>query len=117
MLTSTVKVTERRMSPRTAVLDITGEVNAAAEAPLMAAYTQASEAGVKTILLNFTGLTYMNSTGIGLLVTLLIRISRQKQRLMAYGLNDHYRQIFKLTRLDEAIGLYSSEEEALRAAG
>ena len=45
----------------------------------------------------------MNSSGIGLLVTLLIRIQRQKQRLVAYGLTDHYIQIFELTRLNEAI--------------
>ena len=48
----------------------------------------------------------MNSGGIGLLVTLLVRANRQKQRLLAFGLNDHYRQIFELTRLDEAIGIY-----------
>jgi len=59
----------------------------------------------------------MNSSGIGLLVTLLIRAQRQKQQLLAYGLNDHYRQIFDLTRLDEAIALYSSEAEALAAVG
>ena len=28
----------------------------------------------------------MNSSGIGLLVTLLIRINREKQRLLTYGL-------------------------------
>ena len=53
----------------------------------------------------------------GLLVTLLIRINRQKQRLLAYGLSDHYRQIFDLTRLDEAIGIYNGEVDALAAAG
>ena len=58
------------------------------------------------MILNFSGLEYMNSGGIGLLVTLLVRANRQKQRLLAYGLTDHYRQIFELTRLDEAIGIY-----------
>ena len=45
----------------------------------------------------------MNSSGIGLLVTLLVRANRNRQRMLAYGLSDHYRQIFELTRLDEAI--------------
>ncbi len=36
---------------------------------------------------------------------------------MAVGLNDHYRQILSLTRLDEAIGIYDSEAAALSAAG
>ena len=59
----------------------------------------------------------MNSSGIGLLVTLLIRIQRQKQRLLAFGLNEHYRQIFDLTQLDKAIGIYASEAAALAAVG
>ena len=46
-------------------------------------------------------------------MTLLIRIQRQKQRLVAYGLTDHYIQIFELTRLNEAIEIYASEAAAL----
>jgi anti-sigma B factor antagonist len=57
----------------------------------------------------------MNSSGIGLLVTTLIRAQRQGQKLMAYGLSDHYRQIFTLTRLDEAIIIHDDEDAALAA--
>lgn len=117
MLADDVKVIERKVNAQVVILDIEGEVNAAAEGPLMAAYSQATAAGARAIVLNFSGLKYMNSTGIGLLVTMLIRVSRQKQRLLAFGLNEHYRQIFKLTRLDEAIGLYDTEGQALWAAG
>ncbi|RIK19427.1 MAG: anti-sigma factor antagonist, partial [Chloroflexi bacterium] len=52
-----------------------------------------------------------------LLVTLLIRVNRQKQRMFSYGLSDHYQQIFQLTRLNEAIGIYADEASALSAAG
>jgi anti-anti-sigma regulatory factor len=58
----------------------------------------------------------MNSSGIGLLVTLLIRVSRQQQHILAYGLNEHYQHIFEVTRLDEAIGVQASEPAALAAA-
>jgi anti-sigma B factor antagonist len=59
----------------------------------------------------------MNSSGIGLLVTLLVRANRQRQELFAFGLTDHYRQIFELTRLDEAVGIHDTEGDALAAAG
>ena len=59
----------------------------------------------------------MNSSGIGLLVTLLVRAKRNHQRILAYGLSEHYRQIFELTRLDEAIAIYETEDAALAAAG
>jgi len=107
----------RQVSPNASVIDIQGEINAYAEDVLMDAYNQATSAGSKAIILNFTKLEYMNSSGIGLLVTLLIRANRQKQRLLACGLNDHYRQIFDLTRLNEAIVIYPGEAEALAAAG
>ena len=55
----------------------------------------------------------MNSGGIGLLVTMLIRANRQDQTLLAYGLTEHYQQIFELTRLNEAIKIYGTEAEAL----
>jgi anti-sigma B factor antagonist len=108
--------TVRQVSPYASVIDIQGEINAFAEETLMSAYNQATSAGAKAIILNFTKLEYMNSSGIGLLVTLLIRANRQKQRLLACGLNDHYRQIFDLTRLNEAIVIYPGEAEALAAA-
>ena len=112
---SKVTMTVRHYDTKASVIDIQGEVTAAAENVLMDAYTQASKA--HAIILNFTGMEYMNSSGIGLLVTLLIRINRQKQKLLTYGLTDHYKQIFMLTRLNEAIGIYGSESEALAAAG
>jgi anti-sigma B factor antagonist len=57
----------------------------------------------------------MNSGGIGMLVTLLVRCNRQKQKLAACGLTAHYRQIFELTRLDEAISLHDDEAAAVAA--
>ena len=109
-------ITTRKINPRTCILDIQGEVTGSAESILMDAYTQATAAGAQAVILNFGGLEYMNSSGIGLLVTMLIRTQRQKQRLLAYGLNEHYRQIFDLTQLDKAIGIYPSEAAALAAA-
>ncbi len=99
----------------TAIVDIQGEMNAFAENQLMEAFNQAVSDGTRNILLNFSKLDYMNSSGIGLLVTLLIRARRQDVRVLACGLTEHYRQIFELTRLNEAIAVYGSEQEALAA--
>lgn len=110
-----VDMTVRQPAASGSVIDIRGEVTAHCESALMDAYTEAVSAGARGVALNFDGLEYMNSGGIGLLVTLLIRAQRQGQRLVAFGLNDHYQQIFAITRLNEAIGIYGSEAEALAA--
>ena len=105
----------REVSEATRVIEIKGDITAQSEDVLMDAYARASGEGVKAIVLDFSGLDYMNSGGIGLLVTLLVRAQRQHQQVLAYGLSDHYRQIFELTRLDEAIGIHDDEHAALRA--
>jgi anti-sigma B factor antagonist len=107
----------RELSERASVIDITGDITASSEDVLMDAYSRASEPKAKAIVLNFLGLDYMNSGGIGLLVTLLVRAQRRRQRVLAYGLSDHYRQIFELTRLDDAVGIHDDEQGALAAAG
>ena len=106
----------RRVNAAASVIDIQGEVSAFAEKVLMDAYAEASTPTTRTIILNFGGLEYMNSSGIGLIVTLLIRVNRQKQHLLAFGLSEHYRHIFEITRLSDAIHIYNSEDEALAAA-
>ena len=111
-----VKMNVRRAGEKASIIDVQGELTAFAEDVLMDAYNQATDGQVRAIILNFEDLEYMNSSGIGLLVTLLIRINREKQRLLTYGLCDHYRSIFQITRLDDAISTYDSEEEAVRAA-
>ena len=107
----------RAVSDGVRVIDIAGDITAQSEDVLMDAYGRASSDGVRAIVLNFSALDYMNSGGIGLLVTLLVRAQRQHQQVLAYGLSDHYRQIFELTRLDEAVGIHDTEAGALADAG
>lgn len=113
MTQDTVDLEVHRASDALGVIAISGEITAHSESTLMDAYTRAADGSTKAVLLDFSRLEYMNSGGIGLLVTLLVRANRAKQRLLACGLNDHYRQIFELTRLDEAISIYRDEADAL----
>jgi anti-sigma B factor antagonist len=110
-----VSMSTRRVNAASSIIDIQGEVTAFAEQVLMEAYTEANAPTTRLIILNFTDLEYMNSSGIGLIVTLLIRVNRQKQHLLAYGLSAHYQHIFELTRLSDAIKIYASESAALAA--
>jgi anti-sigma B factor antagonist len=117
MAPGTLTLDVRQPSDATSIVDVQGDITAESEQTLMDAYGEASKDKTKAIVLNFSGLEYMNSGGIGLLVTLLVRANRQKQKLLAFGLTEHYAQIFELTRLDEAIEIFGSEDEAIAAAG
>jgi anti-sigma B factor antagonist len=114
-MTATAIDVER--SGQAAILRIDGDITSASEPGLSAAYTRAVDGGASSVILDFSRLAYMNSGGIGLLVTLLVRAQRGGARLLATGLSEHYRQIFLLTRLDEAIEIHADEAAAIAAAG
>ncbi len=113
MPTPNSSLTVREITPEVRVVDISGEITAQSEDEVNVAHEEASQGGVSTVILNFAGLDYMNSGGIGVLVTILIRARRSGHRLLACGLTEHYREIFSLTRLDEAIRIYDDEAAAL----
>jgi anti-sigma B factor antagonist len=100
----------------TSIIEVNGEITAFAENALMEAYNSINLPEIHNIILDFTHMDYMNSSGIGLLITLLVRANRQGQKLFATGLNEHYRRIFELTRLNEAINIFPNVDEAVAAA-
>jgi anti-sigma B factor antagonist len=112
MPTTNLTMDIREVADGIRVIDVVGEITSFSDKEITEAHEKAGE-GAKAVILNFEGLDYMNSGGIGLLVTTLIRAQRAGHDLRAYGLTDHYRQIFSLTRLDEAIIIHEDEEAAV----
>jgi anti-anti-sigma factor len=98
-----------------AVIDLRGEIDAQAEEALNNAYSQARANGAEAVLLNFTDVNYIDSTGIALIVGLLMQSRKTKHKLMIYGLNEHYREIFEVTRLSDFMVMVADENAALRA--
>lgn len=110
----TLAVSVRRQ-PRAAILDLQGEINAAAEETLNAAYAEADAQNPELIVLNFERVDYMNSTGIALVVGLLAQARKTKRRLVACGLSPHYQEIFAITRLADYMPVFGDESSALTA--
>ncbi len=102
-----------RHQPAIAIIDLHGEVNALAENVLNVAYVDAESQESAAILLNFSGVDYINSTGIALIVSLLARARKSHRRLLACGLSDHYVEIFQITRLVDFMSVFPDETSAL----
>jgi len=100
--------------PGVSVIEIAGEVTRQSEIALQDTYERAADEA-RAVILAFEKMEYMNSSGIGLLVTLLVRAKRTGRQILACGLTDHYREIFALTRLDQAISIHETERDALAA--
>src|SRR5262249_35535977 len=91
-----------------AVIELSGDVDRDAEAALDAAYEQVGQTG--SVVLDFSGVEYINSTGIAVIVGLLARARANKQQLSARGLTEHYRQIFEITRLADFMTILDGRE-------
>ena len=102
-----------RQQPRAAIIDLRGEINASAEEALNAAYAEAESSAPEVIVLNFHGVDYINSTGIALVVGLLAKARAARRRLLAFGLSEHFVEIFNITRLADFMTVYPDEATAL----
>ena len=89
----------------TAVLRMRGDLDATADVALLAAHDDAVAEGADELLLDFTDVDYINSSGIALIVTLLTDARRAHRRVRASGLSAHYRHIFEITRLTDYLVL------------
>ena len=107
---------DARVRPRAgvAVIELAGEIAGPAEEALEAAYAEAEDA--PAILLEFSRVGYINSTGIALIVGVLAKARARRQDVTACGLSDHYREIFEITRLSDFMKVFSDEESAIGEA-
>lgn len=113
MPTRTLEARVRQHQPRVTVIELQGEINGFAEETLSAAYTEAETQAPQSILLNFSQVDYINSTGIALIVTLLAKARKAHIRLLTCGLSEHYIEIFNITRLADFMSVYPDEKTAL----
>ncbi len=104
-----------RHQPGTAVIDLQGEINAAAEHVLNEAYADAVSQHPSTVLLNFKDVDYINSTGIALIVGLMAQARKADCLLIASGLKTKYQEMFQVTRLADFMGIYPDEASALKS--
>lgn len=102
-----------RHLPGVAIIDLYGEINAFAEDAMSAAYAEATGRDPSAILLNFSGVDYINSTGIALIVGLLAQARKAGRRLLTCGLSEHYLEIFQITRLADFMKIFPDESSAV----
>jgi anti-anti-sigma factor len=100
--------------PGGAVITLSGDIDGTAADVLTAAYELAvSQSDPATLVLDFDRVSYINSTGIALIVSVLARARAQRRQVVASGLSDHYREIFDITRLSDFIELFPDLDHAM----
>ena len=96
-----------------AVLALNGNIDRDALSRLNESYEQAIGTDPDAVLLDFSQVNYINSTGIALIVGVLGRARAEGRRILAAGLTEHYARIFTITRLADFIQIYSDVDSAV----
>ena len=69
----------------------------------------------KKVLFNMSKVKFMDSSGIGAMLSCLRTISSAGGELKLYGVKEQLIQLFKLVRLDRIIDIYDSKKSAVTA--
>ena len=97
------------------VLRYEGDIASTSKDAVIGAYQGLSKETAKLILLDFTGVDYINSSGIALIIQLLIEASNSGQKVYAFGLSPHFTKVFTMVGITKYASLYPTQAEALAA--
>jgi anti-sigma B factor antagonist len=70
--------------------------------------------GGKKIVLNMSNVTYIDSSGLGMLVALHVSANNQSAELHLSNLGGKFKDVLQLTRLFTVFNVFSTEVEAVR---
>ncbi len=73
----------------------------------------ALEGGARRFVIDFTQTGYIDSSGLGVLVSLSKKIREQAGELRLAGLNDDLQTLFELTKLDTLFTITRTPQEAI----
>lgn len=97
------------------VLRFEGDIASTSKEAVLGAYQALPKAQVKFVLLDFTKVDYINSSGIALIIQLLIEAAGAGQKVVAFGLSAHFVKVFTMVGITKYAKLFPAEAEALAA--
>jgi len=105
----------RKHSNGVLVIEVDGQLIVGNRQELKQRVLDALEAGDRKFLIDFTKTGYIDSSGLGVLVSLSKKIRDEGGDLRLAGLNEDLKTLFELTKLDTLFAITDSAEQALTA--
>ena len=99
-----------------AVMRFEGDITSHSEDAVLGQY-KALPAGTTKILLDFTKVPYLNSSGIALVIQLMMAASKVPQKVLCFGLTPHFVKVFTMLGLAKYTTLHADEASARAAVG
>ena len=98
-----------------AVLRYEGDITSFSEAAILGTYRGLPTGDYPKILLDFSKVEYINSSGIALIITMLMEAGKAGQKIVCFGLTPHFHKVFEMVGLKKYTSLHHTEEEGLAA--
>lgn len=98
-----------------AVLRYEGDIASTSKDAVLGTYQALPKASNKIILLDFTKVDYINSSGIALVIQMLIEAANSGQKVYCYGLSPHFTKVFTMVGITKYAGLFPDQNSALAA--
>ena len=95
------------------VLGVDGQLIVGNRHELKQKALEALEDGERKFLIDFTSTGYIDSSGLGVLVSMSKKIREAGGELRLVGLNEDLRTLFELTKLDSLFAIKDNMDEAL----
>jgi anti-sigma B factor antagonist len=96
-------------------LRFSGDISSASKDAIVGTYQALDKASHKSILLDFKGVEYLNSSGIALVIQVLMEASKSGQTIAICGLTPHFTKVFTMVGITKYATLYPDEAAALSA--
>jgi anti-sigma B factor antagonist len=96
------------------IVAIAGSLDSAT-APEAQKQLDAVVAGAKKVALDFTGLDYISSAGLRVLLGVAKKLRSSGGSLAMFGLNQSVKEVFEISGFSTILSVYPSETEALAA--
>lgn len=97
------------------LIDVEGQLIVGNRQELKQKVLDEIEAGARKFLINFSQTGYIDSSGLGVLVSLSKKIREHGGELRLSDLNDDLKTLFELTKLDTLFMISESREKALES--
>ncbi len=106
---------EHRSEGNTEILSCKGRMDAHVSDRLKATVQELLEGGCDRLVLDLEGLEFLDSSGLGALVSCLRRVKERKGQIRLSGLRPEVRSIFDITRVSRLFHICSDVEEAVKS--
>ena len=97
------------------VLRFEGDIASTSKDAVLGTYQGLPKESAKLVLLDFTKVDYINSSGIALVIQMLIEASNSGQKVYAFGLSPHFVKVFTMVGITKYAQLFPSEADAMAA--